>query len=82
MSSYASTYNRQAAPEVWRTVRYAVRAPGGNEWCHCDTRVDAEIEREWASRACKTALRVFAEQEYCGDLPELRGKTRVIGVGY
>lgn len=79
MSSFANTYDRQAAPESWITVSYAVRRLGCAAWAAgLKSLQEARQECEIANRTCTSGHAVYAEQEYVGELPSLRGAKRAV----
>lgn len=81
MSSYGSSYHTTASPEIWKTTSYTIRRPGCAAWqSGIVVLTDARDECALANRICTPGHRVFAEQEYIGDLPALVGCVRTIEV--
>lgn len=68
MSTYAATYDRQAAPDKWVTDTYTVRRPGCTAWetgiASCEA---ARREAREANRVCSPGHHVYAEQHYYGE---------------
>lgn len=78
MSMYHAEPNR-AAPEVWKTTSFTVRRAGCTSWADgIASLTDARAECENANRVCAPGHRVYAEQEYVGELPALIGQTRTV----
>lgn len=76
MSSYASTYATQAAPESWETVSYTVRRPGNAAWeSNISTFDAAQRSRDEADRVCRPGHQVYAHQRGLG---LMTGKTRIV----
>lgn len=72
---------RQSAPEQWETTSYTVRRPGCTAWRQgIATFAAAQRERRAAEQVVQ-GHRIYAEQEYVGDLPELTGETRIVDRG-
>lgn len=80
MSGYANTYRRQASPAVWQTTTYTIRRPGCTDWeSSIEDYEYAKMELQRANARTR-GHRLYAEQEYIGDLPELVGSTRTIEI--
>lgn len=68
MSMYHAEPNR-SEPESWKTISYTVRRPGNTAWAEGITSLaDARRECERANRVIAVGHRVYAEQEYLGDV--------------
>lgn len=70
--------DRQSAPAQWRTTHYVVRRPGHAAWSEEQSHASARAEAEYANRSIAPGHRVYAVQEYAGDLAALKGETRTV----
>ena len=71
-------HRRVARPDNWKSTSYTIRAPGQTAWLDgIETLTEARaVAIDAARRHGQKGLRVYAEQDYTGDLPELVGTRR------
>ncbi len=78
MSSYSATYDRQAIPENWKTISFTVRRPGNACWEEGLSTYQMAQASQTRANSVAAGHRIYAEQEYVGELPSLTGQTRTV----